>query len=166
MFAVNVDIDTNISINESDINNFIFENNEVVNIEVTYVIDSPAEIKEEVITEYPNGGKDVQEIIVRPEIGHFEIVYANDKSPVPYQLQDPGYILKDGYTYNDTLNIQYYRRLTEDEKQKMQEEEEKQRKETEARHEFINTGADRLDSVEETQDDIVLLLADIVGGAV
>lgn len=133
-----------------------------LNVWYRYVIDSPGEYEEVVIAEYPEtGGKDVQTIEISPEIGHWEMINEeHDVLPYKITLDTTGF-LKESLT-PDILDVGIYHRYTESELEEVR----KRTEEMEEKQNAMNALPSRVDTVEETQDDIVLLLADIVGGAV
>lgn len=136
-----------------------------------YKIDRPEKVENQLVKEYPNGGRDYIPIVVEPEEGHFEIEY-EDGRPFPYSVDIPTGISKD-IPVPDVVEMVYWRKLTSselvDKKEKEEAEEAKQEEErtkAEAQQVFLETAPSELKGMKETQDDIVLMLADIVGGAV
>ena len=85
----------------------------------------------ETVTEYPNGGKDVQKIIDRPGV----------------QAQEE---------WVEQVPIQKYIRYTAEELAAQEEE----RKKAEAREKL----PERVDALETANDDIILMMADLIGG--
>lgn len=165
--VININVENDKEIENLDVGLFDYVEESSSPIKIFYVVDSPAEYDEELIAEYPNGGKEYRSILVKPAEGHYEVIYADDNSPIPFKkYPEPDNLPKTGQTFYDELVVRRWRRFTEDEIKYNEEQDKIEREKTEARQDFIDTGADRLDTVEETQDDIVLLLADIVGGAV
>ena len=163
--AVNIDNNSVIDVeSEFDWNNtWAFVDNDILLAHFQYIIDKEAVVDYEVVAEYENGGKDVEAVIVEPERGHFDIV-DDDFNPIEYSFDIPDYVPKTGEVFSEEINIQRWRRMSAEEVLKKKAEEREEEAKAESIREFINTGSDRLDTVEETQDDIVLLLADIVGG--
>lgn len=165
---INLNLETRELLGEDDDpQDYEFDRTESYPIEITYIVDSPAEYERVLVAEYEDtGGKDYERILKKPQEGHYSVVFADNKLPIPYDFPEPVGIPDTGDTYDDQLYIDYWRELTPEEKAekaKIREEEEKKQEEIQ---EFVETGSDRLGTVETTQDDIVLLLADIVGGAV
>lgn len=129
-----------------------------------YIIDEPAVTHEEVIAEYPEtGGKDVAIVVDVPEQGHWITTDQNGKLIPEYDGDLTGFprdtLVPDTWEYG--LYIPY----TEEELAEHQEEYDKLLEETQKRDEFINNGPDQISELETTQEDMILLLADIVGGA-
>lgn len=62
--------------------------------ETSYRIDAPAVMEEQVVKEYPNGGKDIEFVIVKPETGHWKTIdsFGRDVSGL---VEIPDYILKE-----------------------------------------------------------------------
>lgn len=85
----------------------------------------------ETLTEYPNGGKDVQKIVDRPGV----------------QAQEE---------WVEQVPIQRYIRYTAEELAAR----EKERKKAEAREKL----PERVDALETANDDIILMMADLIGG--
>ena len=85
----------------------------------------------ETLTEYPNGGKDVQKIVDRPGV----------------QAQEE---------WVEQVPIQRYIRYTEEELAAR----EKERKKQEAKDKL----PERVDALETANDDIILMMADLIGG--
>lgn len=134
-----------------------------------YVLEKPAEHEEVVIAEYPEtGGKDVEFREISPEIGHWEMCDDDDKVlPYPIMVDTSGFPKE--LVIPDILQVEVYHEYTEEELQEITEQkieaEERAREEAE-KQAIMDALPTRVDDVEEAQDDIVLLLADIVGGAV
>jgi len=85
----------------------------------------------ETVTEYPNGGRDVQKIIDRPGV----------------QAQEE---------WVEQVPVQRYIRYTAEELAAQEEE----RKKAEAREKL----PERVDALETANDDIILMMADLIGG--
>ena len=85
----------------------------------------------ETVTEYPNGGRDVQKVI--------------DVPGVPAQA-----------AWTEQVPVQRYIRYTEEELAAR----EKERKKAEAREKL----PERVDALETANDDIILMMADLIGG--
>ena len=85
----------------------------------------------ETVTEYPNGGRDVQKVI--------------DVPGVPAQA-----------AWTEQVPVQRYIRYTEEELAAR----EKERKKAEARKKL----PERVDALETANDDIILMMADLIGG--
>lgn len=132
-----------------------------------YILEEPAEYEEVVVAEYPEtGGKDVEYREIKAEKGHWEML--NEKGEIldyPIQIEIE-YFGKDEIV-QDILSLNIYHAYTAEElaKIKAQEEERIRQEEEAAKKEAIfNALPDRVDNVEDTQDAVVLLLADLVGG--
>lgn len=135
-----------------------------------WVVDVAAEYKEVVLADYPEtGGKDIAYEVVTPEQGHWEIKdtsYNDLNLPIDEMLcetlskGDPNYIgiQVEEYTPYTKSELKEVERKRKEREEALKAEREKQA--------IINELPSRVDSVENTQDDIVLLLADIVGGAI
>ena len=136
---------------------------ETINIQYLYHIDQEAKYEEFVIREYPEtGGQDVGYKEVSPAIGHWEMINRDTQQLLNYPIMadTSGFSKETGV--NDILEIMYWHTYTEEELL----EREKEAEEAMEQQKAIESLPSRVDDVEETQDDIVLLLADIVGGAV
>lgn len=164
VFKVDVDEETLKQI-EVDLYNWDFDRIETENVYLSYQVDVPEEVVSELIAEYPNGGKEYRDVILKEESGHFDIFYENGLK-FPYQLYIPDYVPKDDSTHTGIAYINYWRKLTEEELAQKEQEQEEEAKKLEATQDFMQNGPDKLKALEEAQDDIILLLADIVGGAV
>lgn len=154
-----------------DLNVWEMDEKEQKIIFYVYEIDKPAKIENQLIQEYPNGGKDYAEIIIEPEEGHFE-VKTEDGEDFPYHVDIPEGISKDE-PVPDLIDMTYWRKRTPNEIAEKKEEQEKQEAEykelqekAEAQQAFLESAPSELKEVKDAQDDIVLMLADIVGGAV
>lgn len=132
---------------------------------IRYVIDEEAVYDEILVAEYPNGGRDCEYVLVEPEVGHFDITFS-DGTPVSFKMEVPDYVLKDGSTFTEDLVIRYWKRLPPERVAELEEEQRKRQEKADAERDFLETGHERVSFIEETQDDIVLLLADIVGGGI
>lgn len=141
---------------------------EEVRVNYMYVIDEPAEYKEVVIAEYPaTGGKDVEFQEVKAEIGHYDMLDM-EGNKLPYYIEVPlDQLSKTDPNYR-TYFIQFYYDYTPQEiaeREQWRIEAEAQAAIEQAKHDRLMATPDRVDQVEGAQDDIILLLADIVGGA-
>lgn len=134
---------------------------EIVPITHMYVVDVPAVTHEVVIAEYPEtGGKDVEIVVDEPEIGHWtsfnedgELItdFDGDLSGFPKDVPVP-----------DTWEIGIFVPFTPEEL----EEREKMLEEAAKNAEFQENLPSEIEELKGAQDDVVLLLADIVGGAI
>lgn len=162
IFNINVIDDELIS--DLDESRWVQVDEKQINILYCYHMDKPAETGVELVAEYPSGGKEYKEIIISPEQGHFDVTY-KDGSVFPYHIDIPKDISKD-IPVPDIITMIYWKQLTEEEiAQKEQELLESQNK-AEAQEKFLEDGPSQLNDIQTTQDDMILLLADIVGGAV
>lgn len=137
---------------------------QIIPVTHQYIVDESAVTHLEVIAEYPEtGGKDVDVVIDVPERGHWETRDKNGKLIQEFDGDLTGFphdvITEDAWEYG--LYILY----TEEELAQRQEEYDQILEETEKREEFMNKGPDQISELENTQEDMILLLADIVGGA-
>lgn len=141
---------------------------EEINVNYMYVIDEPAEYKEVVVAEYPaTGGKDVEFQEVKPEIGHYNMLDTDGKK-LPYYIEVPLEQLSKTDPNYRTYFVQFYHEYTPQqiaEREQFREEMRIQGEIEQAKHDRLMATPDRVDQVEGAQDDIILLLADIVGGA-
>lgn len=164
---INLDLETRKPLDkDAEVYDYEFAYEEIYPVEITYIVDSPAEYERILIARYENGGEDYEQKLIKPQEGHYSVVFADNQLPIPYEYPEPTNVPDTGDTYTEDLYLRYWRELTPEEKAekaKIREEEEKKQEEIQ---EFVETGSDRLGTVETTQDDIVLLLADIVGGAI
>lgn len=135
---------------------------EQISVWYHYVLERPAEYKEVVIAEYPEtGGKDVEFVEAVPEVGHWEML--NDSGEVlnyPIEINTDG--LDKSTATPDVYTVWYYRPYSEKELAEIAKAEEEAKKQAE----FVETGSDRLETAEADIEDIILLMADIVGGAI
>lgn len=129
----------------------------------TYVVDQQEETELQVATTYPNGGKDYKEVVVKEEVGHFKVTDENGDI-FPYQIDIPEGISKENLV-PDIVDMVYWKQYTPEEIAQREQEEAESAAKAEAREAFLNEAPDRVDNIESTQDDIVLFLADMVGGA-
>lgn len=167
----NVDIATNTLIKDVDDSKWNKVSEEQRTITYTYHLDRPVETRLDVIKEYPNGGKDYEEKIITPEQGHFEVTY-DDGNTFPYPINIPDNISKEN-PIPDIIDVIYWKEFTpeelneKEEAAKLQEEEAaKNQEKFEAQQAFLENGPSQLNDIQTAQDDMTLLLADIVGGAV
>lgn len=130
-----------------------------------YIVDEPAITHEVVIREYPEtGGKDVEIVVDVPEQGHWETTDQNGKPITEFNGSLVGFP-KDR-PIEDTWEYGLYIPYTEDELAQRDEELEKMSEETEKREEFMQNAPSQIEELEANQEDMILLMADIVGGAV
>lgn len=142
---------------------------EDLNVIYHYVVDRQAKYEEVVVAEYPEtGGKDVQWQEVSPEEGHWEMLDETGEV-LPYEIEvDTSYLMK-GIDTPDIIELGVYHAYTPEEieaREKAAKEFEEAQKEADEKREVLEALPDRVDTLETDQEDIVLLLADIVGGAV
>lgn len=129
-----------------------------------YIVDEPAVTHEVIIKEYPEtGGKDVAIVVDAPEIGHW-ITSDQNGNEISEFDGDLTAFAKD-FPVNDTWEYGVFVAYSEEEIARRQEEEARLSEETEKREDFMQNGPDKINELESTQEDMVLLLADIVGGA-
>lgn len=133
-----------------------------------YVIDKPAEYEEVIIAEYPEtGGMDIGQQLVVPEEGHWEMIDSEGKV-LPYDIT----INTDGLPKNantpDIIEVSVYHKYTPEELEAIEEQRKKDEevaKEAEEKQKVMDAIPGRVEELESAQDDVILLLADIVGGA-
>ena len=133
-----------------------------------YILEQAATYQEIVVAEYPEtGGKEVEYEEVTPEIGHWEMT-DKEGNILPYEISiDTDFLPKDE-KLPDTLYFQVYHTYTPEEleeQRKEAEEAERLEKEMREKQETMDAIPGRVDEIESAQDDVILLLADIVGGA-
>lgn len=135
---------------------------EQVAVEYRYVVESPEDGEWVVVKEYPEtGGKDVEWKVTSEEVGHWEMIDRESGKVLDYPIQvDISGLPKDQIT-PDILELAIYRPYTQEEI----EANEKAEREIIEMQETMEKLPGRVDEIEGAQDDIVLLLADIVGGA-
>lgn len=130
-----------------------------------YVLEKPAEYEEYVIAEYPDtGGQDIGRREVSPEVGYWEMLDENGEV-LPYPIQIDTENFPKELEIPDVMFVDIYHVYTQDELEEIEEQRIEAEKAIE-KQKVLEGVPVRVDTVEETQDDIVLLLADIVGGAV
>lgn len=160
---------TNEHMSQDDIDTEIgYTEEKEVNVNYVYVIDEPGEYKEVIVAEYPaTGGKDVEFQEIKPEIGHYEMLDM-EGNKLPYYVEIPLEELSKTDPNYRTYFIQFYYEYTPEqiaEREQWREEMRIQGEIEKAKHDRLMETPDRVDQVEGAQDDIILLLADIVGGA-
>lgn len=161
---LNINVETNNLIDNIDVSNYEIQREDKVEVFYIYIVDEPAVTDLELVAEYPTtGGKDYKEVVITPEKGHFTIAYP-DGSPFPYKIDVPEGISKDS-PVPDIIDVTYWKELTAEEAAQKEAQVVEAKEKAEAREIFLNEAPDRVDSLESTQDDIVLFLADMVGGA-
>lgn len=161
---LNINVETNNLIENSDFSNYEMQQEDKVHVLYTYIVDEPAVTDLELVAEYPTtGGKDYKEVVVTPEKGHFAVAYP-DGSPFPYQIDVPEGVSKDS-PVPDIIDVIYWKELTAEEASQKEAQIIEAQEKAEARETFLDNAPERVDSLESTQDDIVLFLADMVGGA-
>lgn len=170
MLVVDIDQAEDEVIEDPDPDLYTEVDEKVESVNIVYVVDKEeeTEVEEkelEATSEYPNGGKSYKFKIISPAVGHFDVTY-EDGSPVPYDIKVLDHFPTTGEVCEEELLVRYWRKLTQEEIDKNQAEQEEQRKKIEEQREFLDGGPERLTLVEGVQDDMVLLLADIVGGAI
>ena len=128
-----------------------------------YVLEKPAVFKEVVVAEYPEtGGKDIERIVVEPEIGHWTIVD-----------QDSGKILDFPITYDtdnfpkeidtpDEISVGVYHIFSEKELEELIKEQEEEAE----LQKNIRMAPEKIENLQADQEDIILAIADIIGGAI
>lgn len=135
-----------------------------------YILERPAEYKEVIIAEYPEtGGKDVEYQEVSPEVGHWEMFDTDQEMVLDYPIEiDVTGLPKDQETPNIITIVEYrpYSKQEIAELKAKKEEEERLIQEDIDHYNTLKEIPSRVDEVETTQDDMILLLADIVGGAI
>lgn len=129
-----------------------------------YIIDVEEITHEEVIAEYPNGGKDVEYVVDVEEQGHWETVDENGES-----IDFDGFIPDDmpkEQEISDTWGFYIYKLYTKeqlDELEKAKQEAEAEMAKAEEREEFLESAPNRIDTIEAANDDIVLMIAELIG---
>lgn len=133
----------------------------IVPITHTYVVDIPAVTHEVVVAEYPEtGGKDVDIIVDEPEIGHWVTVDEHGKLLPEFDGDLSGF--PHDVPTEDTWEIGIFVPFTQEELA----EREQMLDEATKNAEFQESLPEELEIIKDAQDDMVLLLADIVGGAI
>lgn len=134
---------------------------EIVPITHRYVVDVPAVTHEVIIAEYPEtGGKDVEIVVDEPEIGHWASFNENGELVTEFDGDLSGFPKDE--PIHDTWEIGIYIPFTPEEL----EEREKMLEEAIKNGEFQESLPGEIENLKDTQEDVVLLLADIVGGAI
>lgn len=143
----------------------------VFEIQLQWIETAPAEKEMVVLAEYPNGGKDVKFVEIKPAEGHWKITCDGEDVPDSWPIDTVIDFdkLPTGANDTSTVSVQgyYYHWFTADEiieYQKKKEEFEKKQEENRIHNEKMRQLPDQVDTIEETQNDVILLLADIVGG--
>lgn len=133
-----------------------------------YEVVRPAVTRREVVNVYRDGlghvyGKDVEEVEVEPERGAWKLFYADDGKPVGYPI--PAWKLADlehfskGDIVEEPVTVGYFVPFPPEKLAEV-----KAQREAEAAHEAaIQAMPERVDGIETVQDDIVLLLAEMIG---
>lgn len=138
-----------------------------VDVIYKYILEKPAEYEEKVVAEYPNGGKDVEIVEVSPEVGNWVLTNLDgEEYPIPNNTDFRSFV-KGDLNYLK-ISVSIYHRYTPEELKEVEEENrrlEEQQREAKEKQETMDALPGRVDTVETTQDDMVLLLADIIGGA-
>lgn len=140
-----------------------------LNVKYRYILEKPAEYKDVVIAEYPEtGGKDIIQEVVSPEVGHWEMLNEDDEVlPYPITVNTNGFPKE--VEIPDILQLEVYHKYTEfelEEVERQKKEAEEAAKEAQEKQEIMDAMPGRVDDLETAQDDVILLLADIVGGAI
>lgn len=135
-----------------------------VDVFYKYVLEKEAIFKEIIVAEYPEtGGKDIAIEEISPEVGHWEML-DSDGNVLPYPIEFNTECLSKNNITSDSIDFRIYHEYTEEEL--LENERLKEAHEKEALlQEQIRTTPSRIDNLENTQDDVILLLADLVGGA-
>lgn len=160
---LNINADTNSVIESPDTSQWYHVREDKKMIYYAYVVDQPAETEMQVAATYPNGGKDYKEVVVKEEVGHFKVTDENGDT-FPYKIDIPEGISKEN-PVPDIVDMVYWKQYTPEEIAQREQESADAAEKAEARETFLNEAPDRVDNIESTQDDIVLFLADMVGGA-
>lgn len=139
-----------------------------IDVAYHYVVEQAAKYEEVIVAEYPDtGGKDVEMRLVSPEIGYWEML-DKEGTVLPYEIElDTAHLPKDENTA-DIITIGVYHTYTSielEEIEKQKQEAEKAAKKAQEKQEIMDAIPGRVDEIESAQDDVILLLADIVGGA-
>lgn len=136
----------------------------------TWVVDAEEVSHEVVVAEYPEtGGKDVEIVIESEETGHWETRLAATGEQVEF---DAGEIPDDAPHGRDVVDVQRYvavRPLTDEElsaARKEREGIERERAKAEERERAMDDVPGRVDALEAASDDVLLLVADMIGGAI
>lgn len=152
-----------------DIYNIGVPTQENLNVVYKYNEIKPEQGEYVVVAEYPEtGGQDVEWKITSPGIGEWEM-FDEEGNKLDYPIEEDLSLLNKQEPAYATITITKIRNFTQeelDQQEKDQKEYEKLMAEAEKRERVLNALPTRVDEVETTQDDVVLLLADIVGGAI
>lgn len=105
---LNINAKTNEIIDSDSLDGWDYVKSEMANIVYTYHVDEKAETEHELVAEYPNGGREYREVIVKPERGHFTVTN-DDGSNFPYPVEVPDGISKD-YPVPDIIELAYWDR--------------------------------------------------------
>lgn len=160
---LNINIDNNAIIESPDTSQWYQVQEEKKTIYYKYVVDQPEKKELKVVNEYPNGGKDYEEVVTKPEVGHFSVTDEYG-APFQYQVDIPDGISKD-IPVPDIVDMVYWKQYTPEEIAQREQEEAESAEKAEATQQFLDEGPSRVDTLESTQDDIILFLADAIGGA-
>lgn len=141
---------------------------ELLRITYRYVLENLAIYKEVVIREYPEtGGKDVELVEVSPEIGHWEMVDSNGE-PLDYPIEEDLSAYPKDLEIEANLPLAVYTLYTHEELEERKAQIEAailEEKANQQKVREIEALPDRVSNMESMQEDIVLLMADILGGA-
>lgn len=132
----------------------------------TYILDTPEETHEEVIKEYPNGGKDIKIVVDQEEVGHYE---TRDEDGNILEHFDGD--IPEGFPHDVTIEsaweFQRYTKYTEEElaaiaeqKRLEQEQAEKEAAETAERETFLSSAAE----IQAQQDAAICELYELIAG--
>lgn len=129
---------------------------ERVDILYTYHVEREAEVELELVGEYPNGGKDYREKVVRPEVGSFEVTKENGEA-FNYPIDIPDDIPKDS-PVPDVADLVYWERYTKEELAQREREDAEATERAEAQAQLIESLPDTLAST----DDAICMLYEMV----
>lgn len=156
---INVDLDTNELIDQPDMIQWEIVRDEKIPIFYEFIKTKDEVTKNELIAEYPNGGKDYREIIISPMEGHFDVT-REDGSEFPYSIEIPEGIPISGKV-PDVAEITYWHKLTESEQQQRDELERETKEKNAAAQEFIENAPSRIDDIEGGIDDSYDAIAEL-----
>lgn len=153
---LNIDIKTKELIDSPNAEEWRLVEEKKVPVLYVYHKDKPAVMRQELVAEYPNGGKDYREVVVEPEEGHFAVTN-EDGSEFQYHIDIPEGISKDA-PVPDIVDMVYWERYTKEEIAEREQAEAEAREKAEAREAMLEELPDTLAST----DDAICMLYEMV----
>lgn len=80
-----------------------------------YTLEDPGSWHEEVLVEYPNGGKDVEIVWDEEPVGYWTTYDAKTDKRIDYKFVNTGWPEEDGFMVEDSVMVDVYRFLDPDE---------------------------------------------------